>query len=245
MVENKIKRPKCMRCRDKGLEGGCPKCGKNLKSVEMVVLNKHDGKMDDSNVLGTIPEYYRGKIWDKNIFMEYHNGDKDLSHVKHILSQMEKIHNIFINGKIPNKSIIMIAPKQYSKQIWAYSCIQFAHKNGYKVFPVMSSDLVKRVMTNMIEKQNSKFLKELGYNLEDILTADCLFVNIDTSWQRIQAYQVIDDLMCKRSNFDRPTIFLSRFGVDELCKADYDGTFKRSIVSDNTYNRLRYPAVIQ
>ena len=235
----------CKQCRDRGLKGGCPRCGKVLEDIPVTILQNKDGVVTDDMVIATIPIYYRGNVWNKNIVIDAHKELDGKNAFDKFVSQLDKIHNIFVDGKIPNKSAIIIAPRTFSKQTWANSCIQFGMKSGHKMMPVMSSNLIKRSMANMIEKPNNKFLENLGYNLEDILTADCLFVTIDSGWQHESAYAIIDEVMCMRSGFDRPTIFLSRFSIEELTKRDYNGTFNSAISASDDVNRLRYPAVIQ
>lgn len=244
-VADKAKKIECKFCRDKGKQGGCPKCGKHLEKIVETVMQKSDGIVTDEITLANIPEYYRGRVWDKNELIQSHKELDGKNQFSTFCTQLEKIQKIFQEGEIPNKSVILIAPRKFSKQIWANSCIQFGMKTGHKMLPVMSSNLIKVTMANMFDRPGSSVLKSIGYTIDDIITTDCLFVNIDTGWQHASAFSLMDELMCMRSNFDRPTIFLSRFNIEELTKNDYNGTFLKAIDAGSDVNRLRYPAIIQ
>lgn len=244
-VEDKVKKIKCKFCRDVGKKGGCPKCGKQMDKIVVTSMQAADGIVTDEVTLANIPDYYRGRVWDKNELIQAHKELDGKNQFNTYVAQLDKIQKMFMEGKIPTSSIILIAPRKFSKQIWANSCIQFGMQTGHKMLPVMSSNLIKITMANMFDRPGSQVLKSVGYTIDDIITADCLFVNIDTGWQHMNAYSLIDELMCMRANFDRPTIFLSRFDIEELTKGDYNGTFKSAIDAGADVNRLRYPAIIQ
>lgn len=244
--ENKVKKVGCKRCRDLGLDGGCPKCGKIKQFIPVSNIQKHGGLMDsDSKVIGSIPSYYVGLSWEKNQLVSSHKEIEGKNKFNIYVEQLCKIHDVFVSGKIPNKSAIIIAPRKFSKQIWANSCIQFGMKSGHKMLPVLSSNVLKRTLALMTERPRNNYLETLGYNFEDIITCDCLFVSIDSGWQRQSAYSLIDEVIGMRSQFDRPTIFISRFSIEEITKADYNKTFNSILDADNSVNRLRYPIVIQ
>ena len=244
-VENKIKKVKCKRCRDMGVDGGCPKCGKILQHIPVTNLQASAGEFNNDGTLGNIPKYYIGLSWDKNELISTHKELEDRKHFNMFVERLDKLHNIFVGGKVPNKSVLLIAPRKFSKQIWANSCIQYGIKSGHKMLPVMSSNILKRTLSLMIERPKNSYLESLGYNIEDILTCDCLFVTIDSGWQRQSAYSLIDEVIGMRSQFDRPTIFMSRFPIDELTKMDYGKNFNSILDADNSVNRLRYPILIQ
>ena len=242
MEEKKVS---CKYCRDKGIAGGCPKCGKVLDKLPVTVMQETSGIVTDEVTLANIPQYYRGRIWDKNELIANHKDIDGKAKFNNYIAQLDKLHKMFIDGSMPPGSAIIIAPRKFSKQIWANSCIQFGMKTGHKMLPVMSSNLIKVVLANMFDRPGASVLKQVGYTIEDIVTADCLFVSIDSGWQHMNAYSLMDELMCMRANFDRPTIFLSRFGIEELTKGDYNGTFKSALDASTDVNRLRYPVVIQ
>ena len=236
---------KCKYCRDKGIKGGCPKCGKALDKIVVTNLQDTSGIVSDDVVVANIPAFYRGRVWDKNEVIQSHKDLDGKNQFNNFISQLDKVHRMFMEGNIPSSSAIIIAPRKFSKQIWANSCIQFGMQTGHKMLPVMSSNLIKVAMANMFDRPHSSVLKSIGYTIDDLMTADCLFVNIDTGWQHVNAYSLMDELMCMRSNFDRPTIFLSRFNIGELTKGDYNNTFKDAIDVGTDVNRLRYPVIIQ
>lgn len=236
---------KCKYCRDKGIKGGCPKCNKVLDKIVVTTMQDVSGIVSDDVVVANIPTFYRGRVWDKNEIIQAHKDLDGKNQFNSFVSQLDKVHKMFMEGNIPSSSAIIIAPRKFSKQIWANSCIQFGMQTGHKMLPVMSSNLIKVAMANMFDRPNSQVLKNIGYTIDDLMTADCLFVNIDSGWQHVNAFSLIDELMCMRSNFDRPTFFLSRFDISELTKGDYKNTFKDAIDIGADVNRLRYPAIIQ
>ena len=244
---DKIIKPKCKMCRDRGLKCGCPKCGKVLEKIIITDMQKTDGVIENETVTSHIPSHYRGLVWDKNELIQSHpelDGKMDFNR---FVSQLDKAHQGFMNGVMPKTSAIIIAPRRFSKQTWANSCIQFGIKTGHKMFPVMSSNLVRVAMANMFDQYREKsIIENFGYTIEDLMTADCLFISIDSGTQVGSSYKLIDELMTMRANFDRPTIFLSRHTLKELTRNDRYNTFASAIdKSSGNVNRLRYPSIMQ
>lgn len=240
-----VEKIKCYTCRDKGLKGGCPDCRKVLGKIDVWKIRNPEGIVDAEKVKLSIPTYYIGREWDVNELKLHHKEMDGDNQFDKYCDQLSKIHNIFVNGSVPNKSAIIIAPKQFSKKIWAYSCIQFGIQSGYKMLPVLSSQLTHRTLTMFTESTKSKLLDMIGYSLGDILTADCLFVTIDSGFNVGESYKIIDELMSLRANMDRSTIFISKFSIPEMTRYDDKKSFKPFIDSDSDLNRLMYPIVIQ
>lgn len=235
-------KPKCYRCRDKGEVGGCPKCGK-IKGKADKVVKEQLIKQDYDKMY--IPKDYKGKVWRREVLDA---SKAELCREKKYLAfteQLEKIHSMFLNGQVVNKSAIIVAPRTFSKMTWAYSCMQLAYKHGYKIFPIMDTAQMKRFVTIELERPNNNSFDIFKYKYEDLLMADVVFMTVSHGVSRYSAYETIDNIIDERSRMDKPTIVLSRYSCSEFCRFD---TYKRfSSIIDKSGKEIgkRYPVFVQ
>lgn len=245
-MEDLIKTPTCLYCRGKGLPGGCKHCGKVEGKIIIHKSQETAGVMDNSHVIDFIPDFNKGLEWDSVKLKESTGHLMHSQNFNIFVESLNKIHEVYKKGSIFNKSIIIIAPRKRSKQTWAYSCIQQGIAHGYKMLPVLHTNLLSVALANMFDKpKDQSVIKTFGYNLEDLMTADALFVSVDSGWQKRNAYQLISQLMCMRADFNKPTVFLSRYSLLEMSEGDRNHEFMDCITQDKNVNRLRYPVVLQ
>lgn len=232
----------CYTCGGHGLKGReCPECGLKPNSMNL------DKKPEEAKQLVVmaekclIPREYMGVEWNEERLRNTHKERANDQLFLRFVAQLDKIHNIFASGRIPNKSAILIAPPQHSKMVFAYSCMQNALMYGFKVAPLLDSQEVKRLITLASERPQEIVL---GIPYEEYVGADVVFITITKTTYRNGAYQIIQEMLDKRSRKGLPTFFLSRYNMATLGAWDSSKTFGYLMDYNNTENSLKYPAVI-
>jgi hypothetical protein len=234
----------CFTCGGKGFpDKKCPECGMEANSKSFNLDRKPEEAqrlfVEAKNVL--IPQNYMGISWDKDILLQTHPEDANSPSFIHMTKQLEKIHEIFATGILPNKSAIIISPPQTSKVTWAYSCMQNAIMHKFKVAPMFDSQEVKRLITLAAERPLQKVL---NMTYEEYIESDVVFVTITKTTYREEAYQVIEELLDKRSRRGLPTFFISRYSLETMSKRDWNNSFDYIKDYNNTENSLKYPVII-
>lgn len=228
----------CIECGGHGFKDKpCPLCGREARNktfkLEQSVIVESAKTLD-------IPNSYRGVCWHKDILINSHLEFKnDLTFIK-FSNQLEKIHNMFADGKIINKSAIIIAPPQFSKVTFSYSCMQHALANGMSVAPLFDSQEVKRLITLAAEKPIKNYLMDY----DEYINKDVCFITITKTSYREEAYQIIQEILDKRSRRNLPTFFISRYSLETMSKRDWNASFKYIKDYNNTENSIKYPAII-
>jgi hypothetical protein len=236
----------CYQCRDLGLRGGCPKCGKILGKVSISRVEDVEIDVESTNrIIGEIPSEYKGKLWKKEELINDHREQLGIPKFDIYVDQLDKVHSIFRGGKIPNKSAIIISPRTYSKMTWAYSCLQLARQFNYKIFPILDTDQMKRDLINWTNKPSGVYSKGLWYSYEDFLTADILFLTVSKGQTRQASFEVIDQVIDIRSRMDRPTFIISRFSLAEMSGYDRKNRFNSILDKSGKKFGCRYPIVVQ
>lgn len=237
-----MKEYKCFACRDgeSGFIGKCPKCGKEYH-VHSEPLK--DYIIEDEYSRMYVPKAYRGVAWSIDTLNMTHADITGKKSYQTYASGLEKLHSIFISGRIPKNSIFIVAPQQFSKMTFAYSCLQLAYKNGHRIFPILDTQQLKRFLALSVDKPNSPLLKQYNYTYEDLLNADIVFITVAKGYSRNAGFEIIDQVIDMRSRNDKATIVLSRFTLNDISGFDYMGRFE-SIINEQ-YVGKRYPVFIQ
>lgn len=233
----------CFTCGGHGfLDHDCPECGMKAKKNNILQIKEKTASIIDTAKNIQIPSCYMGVTWSLDKLRRSHSESlNDLTFIKYC-EQLDKIHTIFASGRIPSRSVIVVAPQQHSKMIWAYSCMQMAIRAGLTVAPIFDTLEVKRLVVLAAERPKQVYL---GINFEDYLNSDVVFITVTKTAYREEAYAVIEDMLDKRTRRGLPTFFISRYNLDTLSKRDYSGDF--SLIRDihGTENDLKYPTIIQ
>lgn len=211
----------------------CPECGSKPFKV--------NPKEVSSIPLESIPKYYQNRFWEKDIFWKFHKEDLDKDKSRIFTEQMDKVHTMFKEGNLPNRSAIFVAPAGFSKMTWAYSCMQFALKFGYTTAPILDSAELKRFLVLSSEKVFSTYL-DLDYN--EYLSQDILFITITKTEQRRGSANIIVELLDKRARMGKPTFFISRYSIYELSYWDKNNDFIQIKSDMDNGDPLKVPAVI-
>ena len=231
----------CGTCGGIGLSGEkCPECGLDRNSSK--ALTRQDitaliPLLEDISV----PKNYIGVYWDPSIFWVSHGNQKGNKLVELVVNQMEKIHSIFSNGRTPERSAILMAPSNYSKVTFMYSCMQYALKSGFSVTPLLDTSEIKRLFVLASESPTQKVG---GVDYDTYIASDVCFFTVQKNEYRRNCYATILDLLDKRSRRGLVTLGISRYSVSELSRWDRSGDFKKLTVPSPGENQYKIPALI-
>ena len=234
----------CFTCNGHGFpDKVCPECGMQPVSKSLN-LDKRPAKanvllQEAKNV--QIPNGYIGVTWSEDILRSTKLDKANDGLFDRFAKQLGKIHSIFMNGNLPNKSALIIAPPQYSKVTFAYSCMQAALDHDFTVAPLLDTLEVKRLLVLAAERPTQVYG---SLNYEDYVNSDVMFITVTKTKYREEAYQVIQEMLDKRSRRGLATFFISRYSIETLSKRDWSESFKYILDYNNTENSLKYPAVI-
>lgn len=228
----------CYTCGGKGLDGGCPECGKSIVEKTKIFYSPVS---NETIKYGAIPEQYANKNWNRDALLKARGLVIDTQGVKRYIEQLEKIISIFERGEIPKQSAVIVADRGWGKRIFAYQCMKFAAEHGYKIAPILDHTEINYISLKSATSPDSKYLFNT-IPVENLLFADILFITVDIANYK-QALTVIESFMDKRARFGKPTFILSRMSLPQL--AQYGHTDHTSWM-DHTRNvdNLRYPVVI-
>ncbi len=229
----------CYRCRDIGIEGGCPDCNKVKEISGNPAVEVTEEVLDQYKV----PKFYRASKWNSKVLSEAYPELATHRTFRDYISQLDKIYESFKSGNIPSQSVFIIAPPRRGKQVFAFSCMQAAINHGYACAPVLDSSEWRRLNLLATERPTSKELKTFGCTLEQVLNADILFLTVDKD-NFSGAYRAIESLIDKRSRRDKPTIVISRYSLEQMSFLDYDDNFKHIVDKTRRLNQLKYVGLI-
>lgn len=237
----------CYTCGNKGLKDKvCPECGHEPRNNSLDFKKKIKGVDLLENIKDIqIPLNYAGVLWNKESLIKDHldkveeNG-KDLVFESYYRN-LDKINSIFVDNKIPHKSAFIAAPAGYSKVTFAYSCMQRALNAGFNVAPLLDSCEVKRAMILSAENPKYKINKVLDF--DDYIMSDVLFMTITKLHTYTESYQIIQELMDKRSRRGLSTFIISRYSFDTLAKFDKTNNF--NALAKDSSDVYKYPAIVQ
>lgn len=233
----------CFTCGNKGFpDKVCPACGREpqSKSINLEFRENTEEFVGKIDAFG-VPGKYRGIFWDAEVLRHSKPElEKDLKFDRFV-TQLEKINNCFVQGILPGKSAIIIADAGFSKMTFAFSCIQRALDMGFSVAPLLDTVELKRLLVLSAEKPTYKLCGSIDY--DSYIMSDVLFVTVTKLKQHEIAFEVIQELIDKRSRKGLSTIILSRYDLQEITKKDYTNQFDAiaTAISEDSY---KYPAVI-
>jgi hypothetical protein len=234
----------CFVCGGKGFpDKECPSCG--LKPTKGTLNLEHKENVQEFveriDSFG-VPAQYRGVTWNADT-LKRSKRDKanDLMFQKYV-EQLEKVNDFFVRGVLSPKSAIIIAPAGYSKMVFAFSCMQRALDNGFTVAPFLDSVELKRALILAGENPSYKINKKVSY--EDYVLADVCFVTVTKMKAHEWAFEVIEELLDRRSRKGLSTFIISRFGLNEISRRDYSNQFD-VISTAFSKDAMKYPAIIK
>ena len=227
------------------IEEPCPGCGRiNGKLPNEKPSNEIPATYDlPKNKLEAtiVPKQYQGVVWKKERIVSEHPDDIKNVFYQNLINNMDRAHDIFIEGKVPYKSAVFTAPPGYSKMTWAYSCMQFAMQNNHTVAPLLDTQQLKRLLVGATEDPKFKLLGNIDY--DEYITSEVLFVTVTKTDYRIDAHKVLSEILDIRVRLGLPTFIISRYPLKEIARRDWDNHFQSIVNDDITQNPLKYPII--
>lgn len=235
----------CYTCGGNGMADGCPECEKvegklNLGKIPEATA----GKIITRSRTLDIPEEYVGSEWSIEEFVRSKHGidlEKNFK-LKKFLHDLRDLHDDFANGLLPAKGAFIIAPGTYGKERFAYSCMQHAIKNGFRVAPLLGTSEVKRLLVLSSENVHYKLHKKIDY--DDYITSDVVFISVTNTDYYRGTFMVIEELLAQRSRMGLPTYIISRRTIEEISEWDKTGDFRKLSTPWRTDNLKKYPKII-
>lgn len=246
----------CFTCGGSGLVGKvCPECGhleKGIKRREEIQLKAKEIKVtENTGEFSTIPDVYEGVFWQRNRLEKDHleklpekfgiEGTGNDRMFEHWVNQLSKLDAIFSTGKIPNKSVYVVAPPGYGKTVFAYSCMQYALASGFSVAPMIDTVELKRLLLLAAENLDYKLYGKFSY--DDWVGSDVVWVTVTHTYYRYQAYTALEELINRRARLGLSTFVVSRYSIDTLYKWDKFGSLD-SLKNSESRDGRKYPAVL-
>lgn len=224
------------------MDKACPECGRQPR-VQSFNFEERENVQEFVTKIDAfgVPDNYRGVCWNKDALMKYKSELQNDFAFKRFVDQLEKIHGIFSNGDISPKSAIIIAPADFSKMTFAFSCMQHALDHNLSVAPLLDTIELKRLLVLAAENPKYKLFRKVTY--DDYIMSDVCFVTVTKLQQHEYAYEIIQEIMDRRTRKGLSTFVLSRYDLQEISRRDYANQFE-AITSTTSQDTYKYPAVI-
>lgn len=215
----------CRQCDGKGLDGGCPRCGLTPRTV---ISGRLIPAVEDNDI---IPEYYKGKIWTKP------NGSQLVFD-----DNLDKVHNLFLKGELPKFSMFISAPPKSGKMLYAYSCMQAALVQKFKVAPLLTASDWRRVYR--VSQMQPLFKLYRKYRWDDLIIKDVVFIVIDDSEDRFDIISMLKTIYDSRATFNLPTFVISDYKVTELVSKFDSNDYNKIYNPSQERDYYRYPVIM-
>ncbi len=233
----------CYECGDKGfLDKACPSCGREPRKLSINFEAEHTASFVEKIESFGVPKKYQGVFWNADMLRKYHMDLAENVQFQRFISQLQKVNDFFVKGVLSEKSALIIAPAGFSKMVFAYSCMQRALEAGFSVAPFLDTVELKRLFVLSGENPSYKLFNQVSY--DDYIVSDVCFVTVTKLPAREWAYNVIQELLDKRSRRGLGTFIISRYGLSEISRRDVSNQFgvMSTAVTEDDY---KYPAVIR
>ena len=229
----------CYTCRDKGMVGGCPDCGK-VFSLGKKGSVKVSAEMLDKAL---IPKEYLSVLWDREILESQHPQKLSEESFKHYVDQLTKLYGIFASGRIPDQSAIIIAERGMGKMTLAYVCMRLALENGYSVCPLLDNTQIKRINELSADKPNNYYLYQMP-KIEEIIGSDVLFMTVDKD-RYSTALRTIESIIDKRARRSLSTFVITRFSLETMSQFEAKNSYFTLQDFTRSFNNKKYPIIIK
>lgn len=221
---------RCHYCNNEGKEGGCPKCGRTLRSVTSMKLLNLEIPTD------LIPVAYQGVVWEKP------DGTELPLRIQQFDNALEKVYNKFLSGTIPTFSMFICAPPKSDKNKFAYSCMQTALAQRFTVAPLLSSSDWRRLQKI---SQMNPFYKLYGkYQWDNLIALDVVFMFVDHSDERFDEIPLIKSVLDARAAFGLSTFIISDYKLNDLVPRYDKDSYTAIYNTSDKRDYQRYPVVL-
>lgn len=232
----------CFTCGGKGfIDKVCPSCGREPKKLYINLDESNtDTFVEKIDEFG-VPGKYRGVFWNSDVLRKSFKNLENDRLFQHYVDQLDKLNRVFADGVLSSKSAIIIAPAGYSKMTFAYSCMQRALDAGLTVAPFLDTSELKRLLVLSSENPNYKLFGKISY--DDYIMSDVCFVTVSKLPVHEWAYNVIQELLDRRTRKGLSTFITSRYSLEEISRRDKSNQFG-VLKTANSHDDYKYPAVI-
>ena len=221
----------CHTCGGLGKQGGCPKCGRTPEGAVKVKTMQLDIAID------VIPIQYQGKLWSKpDPVPNQPNKWTDFD------SKLQRVHQEFLSGKIPNFSLMACAPAKYGKREFAYSCMQTAAVQGFKVAPLLVASDWRRLYK--VSQMNPFYKLYDKYKWDDLIGMDVVFLSVDYSEDRFDSIELLKTILDIRAGFSKSTFILSDCPLTELVPQWGKESYNLIYNPEPDRDYMRYPVIL-
>lgn len=234
----------CFQCGNKGTKEGCPGCGRVSSEISIEKMPKEVADEARYKFKAVrIPEGYMNSSWSLETFWKGREGARYDTALIRFANSLNRMITTFAEGSIPNKSAYIIAPFGYSKCTFAYSCMKHAIDNGYSVAPMLDTGELKQLFTGSTTQSHCMLYHT--WDINDIILADVCFVTVMKEYLHLDAFLTIQDLIDRRSRFDKPTFAISAFSLEEISGWDKYKSYKKLLTTTDSSNALKYPLIVE
>lgn len=231
----------CYNCGDEGLPGGCPVCGKDSKKLN--VPQKKKERFIKNASFKQIPNEYIGVVWSEQILRDNHPDLSNNGYFDNYCKILTRLHDSFLEGRIPASSVFISAPSKFSKNIFAYSCMQQSLNHGIEVSPFIDTVELKRLLTLCGDRPDWKLYGYIDY--EKYITSPVCFCTVSKLDAHREAYTVISELMARRTRLGLPTFIISKFSLAEISRNCIDPNYSGMVDELGSENALKFPTIIE
>lgn len=234
----------CYKCGGKGTLGGCPVCNKEKEKETIEFTENTDvEKVIKRARFLMIPENYLGLEWSKDTIQSVKSIFKSNAYANAFFNSLEKIHNSYKNGMLYSKSVYLYSPPNSSKDIFVYSCMQFASKNGYSVAPYLDTVDAKRLVH--LSAINPSYKLYNRYNYDHYINSDVMFLKVPSNEFLEYSYDTLKFIVEKRARIGLCTIMISNHSLEEISTYSMDKrqASKWSEVPELNIDEKKYPVV--
>jgi hypothetical protein len=229
----------CTRCGGFGEDLGCPECGKKTDELYFSDVAEERKFISLSENI-VIPAEFNFMTWNKDMLISSKSFlDCDTGFLNYA-NGLDKLHQMFVDGKLSAKSCIIVSPVNFSKTIFGYSCMQFGLRHKLSVAPMLDTLEVRRLM--MLCAVNEKYRLYNRIDYDRYMTSVVCFIKVTYTEEKNFSSATIRELMDRRARIGLPTYVLSECPVEQL-SSKYDVNMLSVMNVEET--SARRPVLIQ
>lgn len=196
-------RIRCWTCRDEGMPGGCPKCGKTP-------LDKKTPIGYESSI-GVPTQFKKDLVWDSKILLRAKPEKADDRTFRKYAAILDGLYADAKNGIMSKKSLMIISDRGSGKHTFAYAMLKELSAHGFTTCMVFDHNEYLRLSLMGSERPYTK----QRLSMDDIIYSDFVVMTIDPS-NRFTAMKAIQSILMKRGHAGNPTLILSDYPLSML-----------------------------
>lgn len=196
----------CKRCNSEG------KLNVKLNNNTDEIQNNKEQNQEDINSVLMIPDSYRDKTYSRikiNTMLMGLTENRLFNKLDEILLDSRK-------GVLKQENCFFFASQRYDLDLWVYTFMKEAYKNGLSVVPYISADVLKGIWQSTNDVTNKNSIKEsidymntqINLNWYDLLMSNVLVIKLPAVFNN-SILALIMSLASQRILYNRPTYLVS------------------------------------